>query len=379
MSDGFLMIEGFDGASTANGDDTLFWNLLPDGMRGTAFHRNGTHGIGVTAETGHAGAWQATSCIFDTPTPHLLIGFALRATVEVSLSELRLLELRAPNTEARVRIGLTGNRTFWVKAGNSEFDVENSGVQAYSTYALESAQWYYVEVSVAGNLADGTARIVIQVNGPPGIPGSTGAQVIDVTVPRGIRLQSGGGGYPLIPADGGYAAFQVGILDCPSDAVNTVAFDDFYVRNGAIGGFVGDSAVVNIGLESDRAVAFTPSTGANNYALVDEIAPDDDGTYNEAAADGADVFEVADQVLTGFIHCVQLAPRARKTEAEAWSLETLIELDGTTRYGAVHYLATSYASPPPDCFGDAPGKTGWTLTDMNAMGVGYRGTVIPSS
>ena len=380
MSNGFLMIDGFDGASTANGDGTLYWNLLPYGMRDTTFKRNGTHGIGVTDGYGHDNGaskkWKASSYIFSSPVPHLIIGFALRATVEVSLSEMRLLELIAPDAGPRVRIGLTGNRTFWVKSGNSEYDVENQGVSAYSSYALETDQWYYIEISVAADLITGLGRLIIQVNGPPGTPGSdTTSKIIDVSGHRLIRLASGGGGYPVIPADGGYAGFHMGILYCPDNATDSIAIDDIYVRDGSLGGWVGDSKVVSIALESDRSVGFTPSTGVDNFAMVDEIAPDDDVTYNESTINAQDVFEVADQVIGGFIHCVQLASRVRKTDTAPQYIESLIELSGITTYVGPRYLATSYESRPPDIFSDAPGKTGWTQADINAMGVGYRLTI----
>jgi hypothetical protein len=207
---------------------------------------------------------------------------------------------------------------------------------------------------------------VVQVNGDgEGTPGSTGAEVLDIS---GINTGAVTTGLE------GYNQFALGRMGGNLGVTIDLSFDDVYCRDATEGGFIGDNAVYLLDLEDDRSVEFTRLSGAKNYLMVNETAPDDDTTYNETSTSGhEDVFEVGDVAFPGVIHCVQLVARQRKTETEAWTLQTLLDLAGTKSYAGERYLPyDQYETRPPDVYGDAPGDTGWTLAQLNAIGVGYR-------
>ena len=238
-------------------------------------------------------------------------------------------------------------------------------MRAYSTpRQLDEDAWYYIEI--AAELDDTSGRIVVQLNGVAGAIGTTGSEVIDVgsirTVLPGLA----------IPQEF-YNQFHVGVMSGFANEEHDFSFDDFYVRDSS-DGFLGDQAVYLVDLKDDRAVDFTRLSGAKNYLMVNEVAPDEDTTYNESDVDDAeDVFEIADTDFTGTIHCVQLVARAKKTQTQAWILSTLLDLGGVKSYGTEYYLAfPDYETLAPDVYGDAPGETGWTVAQLNAVGVGYR-------
>jgi hypothetical protein len=207
---------------------------------------------------------------------------------------------------------------------------------------------------------------VVQLNGAAGAVGSASGEIMDVSGIRTVR--------PDTPtAAMSYNQFHCGVLSGFLSDNRNFSFDDFYVREMS-DGFLGDQRVITIDLEDDRAVDFTRLSGAKNYLMVNEIAPDEDATYNASDEDEAeDVFEIADSALAGTIHAVQLVARARKTQTQVWKLQTLLDLGGVKSYGSEWYIGfPDYETLPPDVYGDAPGETGWTLEQLNAIGVGYR-------
>jgi len=361
MSDGFKFIEGFEGDSLS-----LVWtSIIPDSSpfaspigRNAAFARTGSYGIGLTG----LGLAAAASPIWDA-LPEMAVGFAFRWNEPTGGGNIGFLHFRGPGDLTYVTLSLNGQRCLVLTSGAHGAQE----VRAVSTFQLDAGAWYYIEVHALCHASAGT--VIVQVNGPAGIPGSTGAEVISVS---GVRTCSDGAT--------GYNQIALGVLSGFLNEDRNFSFDDIYVRDGAEG-FVGDQAVFLVDLEDDRAVAWTRLSGAKNYLMVNEVAPDDDTTYNETDVDGAeDVFEIGDQIFTGTIHCVQLVARVRKTETQAWQLETLLDLGGTKSYSATRFLPyPNYETRPPDVFGDAPGQTGWTLQQLNDVGVGYRAGPAPVS
>ena len=99
-------------------------------------------------------------------------------------------------------------------------------------------------------------------------------------------------------------------------------FDNFFVRDttGPVNnGFLGERRVETVVPNADTATEqWTPSTGADSFAMVDEIGPDDDTTYLESSTGGnrtvLDTANLAD--TTGTTRAVAVMSRARKTDAQ---------------------------------------------------------------
>lgn len=349
MSDGFRFIEGWEGDTSA-----LVWQS----QEMTLHTDYGRFGKGAGTATYNK---SSLSPVLGDQMTAMIVGFAFRWQPPISggVGAHDLLMFAGPNSVQTVVLELTAQRTLAVRSGSS-----GTTYRQYSTFSLDQDAWYYIEMYATRHGTNG--RIIVQVNGSEGTPGSTAAEVIDVS---GIDTGT------TTAAVTGYNQFEIGHIGGNGATSIIMSFDDIYARNAADGGFVGDSSVYLIDLEDDRAVEFTRSSGAKNYLMVNEATPDDDTTYNQADTSGyEDVFEVADQTFPGsFIHCVQLVARSRKTETEAWTMQTLIDLNGTVSYAGERYLPYhEYETRPPDVYGDAPGLTGWTLQNINDMGVGYR-------
>jgi len=351
MSAGIRFIEGFEGD-----EDSRVWERM--GLtRSEAHARSGDFGIGVAG----LGYPRSESPLFPV-TGSVIVGFAFRNSSASSWgSHIAIFEIHGPGDYAHVYVGLDSQKLLGVYARD---EIGAWVLRAVSTRQLDDDAWYYIEVGIEGHAS--TGRVVVQLNGPAGTPGSTGAEIIDIS---GIRTFING-----VPALAeAYNQFHVGAMTGFASDSRTMSWDDFYVRD-FDEGFLGDQAVIALDLEDDRSVDFTRLSGPKNYQMVDELAPDEDTTYNESDVDDAeDVFEVADSVFAGTIHALQLVARARKTQTQVWTLNTVIDLGGTQSVGPDYYLPfPDYETLPPDVYGDAPGETGWTLAQLNAIGVGYQ-------
>lgn len=114
--------------------------------------------------------------------------------------------------------------------------------------------------------------------------------------------------------------------------------DDLYVcdgTGGAANDFLGPIKVYVIKPSADvGGGTWTPQSGVNHYAMVDEDSANDDTDYLETDGSGnLDLFEYADSPSNvGQIHGINLCTECRETDAEAYSLyqvaKRTTQLDG---------------------------------------------------
>jgi len=358
MSAGIYFIEGFEGD-----DYSLVWETV--GMTKSSDHaRTGDNGIGHAA-LGYA---RSESPLFPATTG-ICIGFAFRNRPDlpgdpgaaVWGGQIPILQIRGPTDLTHVVLMFDAQHllSVWTYNGAGELTVRGVGSRQ-----LDDNAFYYVEIAAIAHATAG--RIVVQINGPGGPLGVDASTDIDVS---GIPTLAPGATGPVAF----YNQFHVGVMGGFLNEARNMSFDDFYDRDAAEG-FLGDQQVYLRDLEDDRSVDFIRLSGPKNYLMVNELAPDEDTTENETDIDGAeDIFEIADTVFTGPIHCVQLVARAKKTQTQIWTLECLIELAGVKAYGPAYYLShPDYETLPPVVFGTAPGDLPWNAARLNALGVGYR-------
>ena len=147
-------------------------------------------------------------------------------------------------------------------------------------------------------------------------------------------------------------------------------WDDIYVSDGTR---LGPSRVDTLRPTADTAEAdWTPSAGADHYALVDETTINGDTDYVAAATPGdLDLYEMGNLGFTpDAVHAVQVTMVARKDDAEARQVRTKLKSGTTTADGAAQGMATSYL-PYGDLYDTDPDTAmAWTPGAVNAMQVG---------
>lgn len=187
---------------------------------------------------------------------------------------------------------------------------------ATSTNAIAQDTWYHVRVK--WTIADSGGTVEIFVNG-------TKTNWIDFT---GDTRNAGNASWTffLFYGSGGITTYVKDFIlidDDTSDGTNDVVDIEGTPVVGCVFPSTGD------GTRAD----FTPSSGTDNGAMVDETAQDGDTTYNESDTAGhIDTYNFPALGVTGTIHGIQVTSTVRKTDA------------GTRTIAAAAYLAsTDYA------------------------------------
>lgn len=329
--DGIRFFEGFET------DDTLsVWEDLSGFGRFTANKRSGTHGARCTGALGLGGA---QSPLF-TPTSEAILGFAFKPAVYTLGSlptTLFISSFLEPPGNIIANLEFTQQRTFGING-------------QYSNRSLELDAWYYVEWYLKRNGAAGES--IIRVNGDEEL-GAT------VNVGTGTINQ-----------------FGVGRGNSGGNSDTDLWYDDIYIRDALIGGFLGDSEVIGTGLEGDFAIQFIRNSLAANYLTQIETTPDEDTTHVESPVGNpgpiTDLYVVGDTAYQGTIHAVQLVSRGRKTSTHLWHLRNKIQVAGLAAVGPNYAMSyPNYETFPPTVFPRQPNGTDWDLAAFNAMVAGF--------
>ncbi len=165
----------------------------------------------------------------------------------------------------------------------------------------------------------------------------------------------------------------------PSFPPNYVCmYDDWYVcdDDGAVANdFLGSVKVVTVRPASDvgGAQQWTPQSGVDHYAMVDENPANDNTDYVETDGSGnLDLFEFADSPSNiGTIHGVNICAESAETDAEAFSVKLpakrITQLDGS----ALEIGGTGYKTLQRLMVLDTEGVA-WTKTNFDATQFGIK-------
>lgn len=137
-------------------------------------------------------------------------------------------------------------------------------------------------------------------------------------------------------------------------------------------GPLGEHRIWTLSPEGDNSCQFTPSTGSNRYAVVDD-ATLDTSDYNSSSVDGViDRFSFGDlSVSPNTIHAINVKAIAKKTGTGGAQMRALVRQNDTDHVGASVTLTTSFA-PVNVVFGNNPETSAaWTATSVNALIAGY--------
>lgn len=224
-----------------------------------------------------------------------------------------------------------------------------------TSLALNLGVTTYIEVKVLLHASAGTVDIRFN-----------GASVLSLT---GLDTQNGG--------TVGWDEFGIGHISIGVNDTTTWDYDDLYVCDGSGGvndDFLGDVAITPIypngtGTHSDG----TPSTGADQYAVVDETPMNGDTDYNTlAAVADRDSFAFPNApVASATILGVQVRTQARLDSGGTAGLKAMTRIGGTDYDGAEGAVGGSYTVHRQIWDVKPSDATAWVDTDINAAEFGY--------
>lgn len=279
--------------------------------------RNGANGLSLSV--GNT-AWVKHTSLANAATR--VLGFAFRATdTTAGTRVIAALSDGDPITAGNVQVGLqiTTAGKLAVYRGRA-LGTGTGGVQlgSDSTNVLSSNTWYYIELVVTVHNSTGT--VAVFVNG---------------TTSGWINLTS--------QDTQETAAAQINAFGFNGITSGGVSIDDVYCLSGSGGARttrLGDvKAVAVVASSGDGALGqFTPSSGTDNGAMVDETTPNSDTDYNESTSvANIDTYAFAALGSVGVIYGLNLHNYVKKTDAGT------CDGQGVARIGSTNYLQTQRA------------------------------------
>jgi len=227
---------------------------------------------------------------------------------------------------------------------------------------IMSSGIHHVETKVYSNASAGTVTVKID-----------GLEIISLT---GANT-SGNDITSVTLGNTARCSVEGDVIDIYGDSLRGWAyFDNIYIADD----LQGELASYLIKPESDDSVQWTPSTGADNYAMVDEVGSDGDTTYVETTTAGyKDFYEFEDLPGTvTTINGVSVVVVAKKVDPSGLTQVQLLAEQDASEYevGDAFTLTTEY----PENFSEAqcrvfstcPDGTAWTPAKLNAIKWGIK-------
>jgi hypothetical protein len=149
--------------------------------------------------------------------------------------------------------------------------------------------------------------------------------------------------------------------------------DDFYAFNdsGSIPNtWQGDVRAIQQYPIGDDTVAWTASTGASNFAMVDELRQDGNTTYVSASGAGSDMYHMSQIVTTYPIICVQPKMFFKMDDAGPHVASNQFKSGATTVTGPSTSTTTSYQWMQVPYPTDPNTSIKWLATDVNNVELG---------
>lgn len=342
----YLKAEGFDTYGTDETNMTLAqWAEVQSGCQLSAtYNRHGTYGLNITA-----GNLSECRIGFGDNLSEVIIGFAFNFHSGIPTgsndSAMEILD-NAGGAVMSVIWGSDGS--FLVKRGN-----KSSGTLIAQTdpSVYGASAFYHFEMRSLVSATVGTCEIRINGVTVLNATGLNNAGTANVEFSQ-LRLENGSGG----AGGAAYAVDDLFILDTTGSYNND---------------FLGDMAVLEDVPDADGTYTgeWTPSTGSDQYAMIDEIPQDGDTSYDEATAvyDTMSVtFPDIDVSFTG-IACVELFHISRKTTAGDGSVQCRADSNGTEVAGDTDALTESYSGYRSVFEEDPDTATVWSVAAANAV------------
>lgn len=327
-----LFMDGFDHYATA--DILKKWDSSGGSPSVGAVGRRSTNGMTFNGSTTVPSVTKNL-----TAGASFVVGFMLRPTAIGGTSERVIAAfLDAGSQQCEIRIGPSGT-----------LSVTRNGTAVTggtSTNALTLSTEHYLEwkVTIANSISAGSC--VVRING-----------VDWITVETGQDIQA--------TANATANAFRLG-----GNASNcSFQCDDLYIASGT--SFLGDVRVDTLLPNgAGNYQSWTPSTGTDHAALVDEATPNTTDYLSGGAAGTKETLALGSTGSSGSVLGVQVCNAVAKSDAGTSTIKNLIRSGSTDANGANFSPSTSYLYSLSVHETDPATSAAWTVSAINALEAG---------
>lgn len=336
-----LFIEGFDhyGGSGTNLQNGAKWNAYNNraGLNGST-PRTGPYAVALYGDDNLTKILSPAGDVF-------IAGFAIRNSA-LGTGGINIIQFQEGGT---VHIAVTIDASGFLVVKR-----DTTTLATATTHPIVANSWYYIEVKVV--IHDTTGSVTVHVDTEtPTFSGSL----------TGIDTKNGGTGNVDRVVFNGHYSYPYCL------------FDDIYIcddagstNNNFLGICVVETLLPQTGAGTHQD--FTPSSGTDHGAMVDEASVDDDTTYNSSLTVGhQDSYNYPSLALTGSILGIQTALYTKKSDAGARTVAPLVRTASTTTPGAAVSPTTSYKYYS-QLWESKPAGGAWTESDINALEVGMK-------
>jgi hypothetical protein len=307
---------------------------------------------------GHAAKGDPTGVSFVTPPLEAhttwIVGFALRGREPQELSELCSI-LSGSDTADQISLKLhkVGQNNYQIRVYRGATLLTNTGTIIGSSSAFNYIEW---KVTIHGS----TGSTEIKVNEVSATAGLvTGLNTANQGGTTGDRVR-----FSLLP-DSGF----------------TVDIDDVYIANGDTTGgglsdYAGDNVVETLKPTAEgNASGWTPSSGTDNAALIDDSdESDEDATYVEAPFDNlTDLNVCADTAVINSTVCgVMVLTHARMTSAGTRNLRAKTRISSTNYSGTTIAVSNTTYEHKKQIWEKSPATaSAWGIAEINGAEFGF--------
>jgi hypothetical protein len=366
-----LAIEGFEGLGTTNGSgagstvrDYITSNYITDNTLRTT--TNGSMRIENGFNSGKALSWGGDTTadlnyflIPYPPVTEIIVGFAFKSSesYRATATILGIYNSTAGSGEFQVDLRVVDGRNLICF---SDVFVRLNGT--YVPDVITPNRWHYIEMRVKFSATVGEIEIHVD-----------GVQVLNATNQDTVG-DGGALNYDSI-------RFQGGEGDSNTDTDLQWLVDDIYIcdTNGSVNNtFLGPIKVEELFPTAEGAtINFTPSTGTDNSANVDDNPINDDTDYNSSSdtASNKDLFTTENlSLVTGNIKGVQITSQARSTSGLPVGMQSIVA-EGTPTQGTgdvVEISSDSKYSRFSHIFETNPDTAAaWSAAEVDGMEIGY--------
>ncbi len=275
-------------------------------------------------------------------TQIIVVGFVFKCEDYNDNEDLLLLQ---DSGTVQIRISTRATGDLRIERGTTTLDTT-------AALGLIINRWYYIELKI--KIENTTGSYELRVDD------------INVLSDDTIDTQMSGNAY----------VNEIVFYGDPTLGFDSFFFDDIYIldttgsRNND---FLGPMKVVMLNPDGDTAEAdFTPSEVDNYDGVNDGVTVDDDATYNESSTSAhQDIFEYEDTIDIRLIAGLMVCTEVKETDANDFTLKTLIRSNSTIHADDAQALTSSYTIITRLLEENPVTETTWSAAAIDAAEFGY--------